>query len=101
MTMMKSSMALGATLAVALTAMAIPAAHSQAMEKCFGVATAGANDCKAGAGTSCSGTSTVDFQGNAWKLVPAGTCVTMEKPAGADGATRMGSLVELTRDLPS
>jgi len=47
------------------------------MEKCFGVAKAGQNDCAAGPGTSCAGTSTVNYQGNAWKLVPAGTCVKM------------------------
>ncbi|NQV83657.1 MAG: DUF2282 domain-containing protein [Rhodospirillales bacterium] len=46
-------------------------------EKCFGVSLKGKNDCAAGPGTSCAGTSTVDYQGNAWKLVPAGTCVKM------------------------
>lgn len=35
--------------------------------KCFGIAKAGENDCAAGEGTSCAGTSTVDHQGNAWK----------------------------------
>ena len=45
-------------------------------EKCFGVSLAGENDCAAGPGTSCAGTSTVDYQGNAWSLVPAGTCET-------------------------
>ncbi|MGE3690024.1 MAG: DUF2282 domain-containing protein [Novosphingobium sp.] len=43
-------------------------------EKCFGLALKGQNDCKAGPGTSCAGTSTVDYQGNAWKYVEAGTC---------------------------
>ncbi len=46
-------------------------------EKCFGVSLKGKNDCAAGPGTSCAGTSTVDYQGNAWKLVPAGTCEKM------------------------
>lgn len=53
-----------------------------AMEKCYGVAMAGKNDCAAGAGTSCAGTSKVDYQGNAWKYVPAGTCTTMQTPKG-------------------
>lgn len=53
------------------------------VEKCYGVALAGTNDCKAGAGTSCAGTSKVDYQGNAWKNVPAGTCVTIQTPKGA------------------
>jgi uncharacterized membrane protein len=97
MTMMKSTLTLGATLACALTAMAATTAQADGeMEKCFGVAMAGENDCAAGAGTTCAGTSTVDYQGNSWKLVPAGTCVTMELPDG-----RMGSLEELDRDLPA
>ncbi|WP_265563572.1 BufA1 family periplasmic bufferin-type metallophore [Sphingomicrobium arenosum] len=40
--------------------------------KCYGVALAGKNDCAAGPGTSCAGTSTVDYQGNAWKYVDGG-----------------------------
>ena len=65
------------------------------MEKCFGIALAGQNDCAAGAGTTCAGTSKLDYQGNAWKLVPAGTCDSMELPDG-----RMGSREPLERDLP-
>lgn len=56
------------------------------MEKCYGVSMAGKNDCKAGAGTTCSGSSKMDYQGNAWKNVPAGTCTTIKTPSG------MGSL---------
>ncbi|SFC11834.1 DUF2282 domain-containing protein [Tropicimonas isoalkanivorans] len=66
------------------------------MEKCYGVALAGQNDCAAGPGTTCAGTSTVDYQGNAWDLVDAGTCESMELPDG-----RMGSLEPLERDLPA
>lgn len=51
-------------------------------EKCYGVALKGKNDCFAGAGTTCAGTSTVDYQGNAWKLVAKGTCTTISTPAG-------------------
>jgi uncharacterized membrane protein len=70
--------------AVAAAALASPATAGTrpATEKCFGVAKAGKNDCKAGAGTSCAGTSTRDFQGNAWKLVKAGTCVKTKTPTG-------------------
>jgi uncharacterized membrane protein len=57
------------------------------MEKCYGVALAGKNDCKAGAGTTCAGTSQVNYQKNAWKLVPAGTCTKIKTPKG------FGSLV--------
>jgi uncharacterized membrane protein len=93
---------LAASIAAALTMAAGSHAPAQAqdMEKCFGVSLAGQNDCAAGPGTTCSGTSTVDYQGNAWTLVPAGTCTTMELPPAADGTARMGSLEELTRDLP-
>ena len=52
------------------------------MEKCFGVALKGHNDCYAGAGTTCAGTSKVDYQGNAFKLVPKGTCSSMKTPKG-------------------
>ena len=61
------------------------------MEKCYGVAMAGKNDCKAGAGTTCAGTSKVDYQGNAYKAVPAGTCVTMKTPTGTGSLTEMKS----------
>ena len=52
------------------------------MEKCFGVSLAGKNDCAAGPGTTCAGTSKVDYQGNAFKLVPKGTCTTIKTPKG-------------------
>ena len=52
------------------------------MEKCFGVALKGHNDCFAGAGTTCAGTSTKDYQGNAFKVVAKGTCEAMKTPAG-------------------
>ena len=52
------------------------------MEKCFGVALTGKNDCFAGAGTTCAGTNTADYQGNSFKLVPTGTCLSMTTPKG-------------------
>ena len=55
---------------------------SAAMEKCYGVSLAGKNDCAAGAGTTCAGTSKADYQGNAWKNVAAGTCTTIKTPKG-------------------
>ena len=62
------------------------AKEKTAMEQCFGVALAGKNDCAAGPGTTCAGTSKVNYQGNAFKLVPTGTCTTIKTPTG------MGSL---------
>lgn len=79
--------------ALAATALPVGAADN---EKCYGVSLAGENDCAAGPGTTCAGTSTVDYQGNAWTLVPEGTCTSMELPDG-----RMGSLEALERDLPA
>ncbi len=88
--------------AAALTAVVLAApmhAQAGAKEKCFGVSLAGQNDCAAGPGTTCAGTSTVDYQGNAWTLVPQGTCETTVIE-GSDGVERAGSLVALERDLP-
>lgn len=101
MTATAPRLVLGASLACALGAMAATPLIAEDMEKCFGVALAGQNDCAAGPGTTCAGTSKVDYQGNAWKLVPAGTCLTMELPAAADGTMRTGSLEALKRDVPS
>ena len=61
--------------------------NSGKMEKCFGVALKGQNDCFAGAGTTCAGTNTVDYQGNAFKLAPKGTCTTMQTPQGTGSLT--------------
>ena len=79
-----------AVTALALAAVAAGAAMAQdkgasikgEKERCYGVAKAGQNDCAAGPGTSCAGTSKVDYQGNAWKYVPKGTCTTMTTPKG-------------------
>ena len=59
------------------------AAHK---EKCFGVALKGQNDCAAGPGTTCQGTSTVDFQGNSWKYVRGDTCTSIVLPDGKHGS---------------
>ena len=59
-----------------------PMADKVAMEKCYGVSMAGKNDCAAGAGTTCAGTSKVDYQANAWKNVPKGTCTAIKTPNG-------------------
>ena len=83
-----------AVTAAALAALASGAALAQdkgkdkkmsdpaAMEKCYGVSLAGKNDCAAGPGTTCAGTSKVDYQGNAWKNVAMGTCTSIKTPKG-------------------
>ncbi|MEM9147107.1 MAG: DUF2282 domain-containing protein [Pseudomonadota bacterium] len=80
------------------------AAEAGAKEKCYGISLAGQNDCAAGPGTTCAGTSTVDYQGNAWTLVPAGDCLKYGDTAAGDifalPEGRAGSLEALERDLP-
>ncbi|WMS41303.1 DUF2282 domain-containing protein [Acuticoccus sp. MNP-M23] len=104
-----SMTAIAAAVAAAGTLAATAPAHA-ANEKCYGISLAGDNDCAAGPGTTCAGTSKVDYQGNAWTLVPEGTCTdysttaSAEKfqlPAMADGDAREGSLKPLDRDVPS
>ena len=78
--------ALASGAAMAQQTQAPAKAAPAAVEKCYGVSLAGQNDCKAGAGTTCAGTAKMDYQGNAWKNVPAGTCTSIKTPHG------MGSL---------
>lgn len=83
-----------AVTAAALAALAAGAAYAQDKgasikgdkERCYGISLAGKNDCAAGPGTTCAGTSKVDYQANAWKYVAKGTCETTKTPSG------MGSL---------
>jgi len=79
-----------ATLATAapLTKAEADAAVAAKKEKCFGVALKGQNDCAAGPGTTCQGTSTTDFQGNAWKFVRGGTCTSIDLPGGKKGSLK-------------
>lgn len=103
-TVLSGSVIAGA-MAAALASFGAVNTASAADVKCYGVSLAGQNGCAAGAGTSCAGTSKVDYQGNAWTLVKDGTCETamptladtgkvIELPGG-----RMGSLVKLDRDM--
>jgi len=84
--------ALALIMSAAFNMAAIPiAAQAADKEKCFGVALKGKNDCKAGPGTTCAGTSKVDYQGNAWSMVPKGTC---EMTASKTSPTGHGQLKE-------
>lgn len=83
--------ALTSVVAVGVTFAPAHAQNKPAMEKCYGVAKAGKNDCAAGPGTSCAGTSKRDYQGDAWKLVAKGECTKMKTPKG------MGSLSPIKR----
>lgn len=103
-TVLTSAMIAGAV-AAALTAGGVTPAEAQGKEKCFGISLAGQNDCAAGPGTTCAGTSSVDYQGNAWTLVPAGDCekygVEEEIAAFELPEDRTGALEAIERDLPS
>ncbi len=87
------ALALAGSLTAALSTAAVAgpgsAEYMSGKETCYGLALAGQNDCAAGAGTTCAGTSTKDYQPNAWKAVPAGTCTTMN----VDG--HMGTLAPM------
>jgi uncharacterized membrane protein len=85
-------------LALAVVLTAATAAAAQDGERCYGVALAGENEGIGGGGAP--GTSTVDYQGDAWVMVPAGACLTMALPVQPDGTPRRGSLEPLERDRP-
>ncbi len=95
-----STLALAASIATAVAGLSTTA-HAQESEKCYGISLAGENGCAAGPGTTCAGTSSVDYQGTAWTLVPAGTCEETTIEAMDGGEDRMGSLEALTRDIPA
>ncbi|HAA92246.1 MAG TPA: hypothetical protein DCS82_02270 [Rhodospirillaceae bacterium] len=99
-----ASVAGAVALAVTATSSVTNTAHAGAKEKCYGISLAGKNDCKAGPGTTCAGTSKVNYQGNAWTAVPKGDCakygVEESNPKFKLPGKRTGSLSELKRDLP-
>src|SRR3546814_5399255 len=79
--------------AAPLTEAEAKAAAGAGKEKCYGVALKGQNDCAAGPGTTCQGTSTVDFQGNAWKFVRGGTCRSEEHTSELQSPMRISYAV--------
>ena len=81
---MKTALSLAAaSTLIALAGAAAPASAGPSntaaagIEKCYGIALAGKNDCKAGPGTTCAGTSSVNYAGNAFKEVKPGTCLSL------------------------
>jgi uncharacterized membrane protein len=85
-TRVASTAALAMAMGAALTLASSPTfAQDTGKEKCYGVALKGKNDCKAGPGTSCAGSSKVDYQGNAWSFVPKGTCENLASPTSPTG----------------
>lgn len=96
MTQKITAASLALALGAAMTVVALPASADDpaGMEKCYGVALKGKNDCKAGAGTTCAGSARVDYQGNAWKLVPAGTCLKTPSPTSPTGYGQLDEFEE-------
>jgi uncharacterized membrane protein len=84
-----SAAVLAGAVVAAMAALTAPVSAAE-MEKCYGVSLKGQNDCAAGA-HSCAGTSTIDYDGQSFKLVPTGTCAKMETPLG------LGSLTPIQR----
>lgn len=89
-----AALAVAGALASTMSFTVAPAQAADDMEKCFGIAQAGQNDCAAEGSNSCAGTSKVSYDGHAWKLVKKGTCTTTSVTL-PDGTTRVGSLEAL------
>jgi uncharacterized membrane protein len=78
-----------ALIGLSTTASAGPVKPQPNSDKCFGISLAGKNDCAAGPGTSCAGSSRRDYQGNAWKYVAKGTCTQIKTPKGPGSLTAL------------
>jgi len=76
------AVATAAAALVSTAASAGPVKPQPTKDKCYGISLAGKNDCAAGAGTTCAGTSKRSYQGNAWKYVAKGTCTSIKTPKG-------------------
>ncbi len=103
---LRNASVIAGSIALALSqATVVQTVNAAGKEKCYGVSLAGKNDCAAGPGTTCAGTSTVDYQGNAWTLVPEGDCLKFGAADMGEDFTlpegRMGSLDPLERDVPT
>ncbi len=89
-----SAAAMATAFAAAMTMAATAPAQAQGKEKCYGISLKGKNDCAAGPGTTCAGTSKVDYQGNAWKYVAKGTCIKTASPKSPTGKGQLKSFKE-------
>ena len=75
------------TALVSTAGLASPVKPQPTKDKCYGISLAGKNDCAAGAGTTCAGTSKKNYAGNAWKYVAKGTCASIKTPKGNGSLT--------------
>lgn len=93
-TMHSAALALAFGAALAIAHQPVHAQADKDKEKCYGIALKGQNDCKAGPGTSCSGSSKRDHQGDAWSLVPMGTCQQTASPTSPTGKGQLMPFAE-------
>ncbi|MBX6322322.1 MAG: DUF2282 domain-containing protein [Rhodospirillaceae bacterium] len=71
---MKNAVIIASALTAALAMLAAGgAAQGAEQEKCYGIAKAGKNDCKAGS-HACAGQTTADADPQSYIYVPTGTC---------------------------
>lgn len=89
-----SAVALASAFATAMTIAVTAPAQAQGKEKCYGISLAKKNDCAAGPGTTCAGTSKVDYQGNAWKYAAKGTCTKTASPKSPTGFGQLKAFKE-------
>ena len=80
------SLMIAGSIASALAAAASPVVAAGEQENCYGVALKGQNDCAAAA-HSCAGQATINFDGQSWKSVPKGSCVSIKSPFGPGSLT--------------
>src|SRR5260370_13548907 len=68
---------------IAAPAFAAPKPPQPTMDKCYGIALKGDNDCAAGAGATCARTPAPRYPGNTWMDVSEATCSTIQTPNGS------------------
>ncbi|MDO8413490.1 MAG: DUF2282 domain-containing protein [Gallionellaceae bacterium] len=90
------SAAIGSLLVIGLVSGNAAAADTKNMEKCFGIAKAGKNDCSTKGSThSCAGQASKDHDANDFVTLPKGTC---DKIAGGSMEPMMGKDMMMKKD---
>ncbi|MGH8858665.1 MAG: BufA1 family periplasmic bufferin-type metallophore [Polaromonas sp.] len=87
---------IAAAAASLLSSMLVAApAVAQEKEKCYGIATAGQNDCANLSGShSCAGQSKVSADVNEWKYVAKGTCASMKGLTAAQAKEKVKMMTD-------
>ncbi len=87
---------IAAAAASLLSSMLVAApAVAQEKEKCYGITTAGQNDCANLSGShSCAGQSKVSADVNEWKYVAKGTCASMKGLTAAQAKEKVKMMTD-------